>query len=197
MSALSLSLPISISLMVQGASAQAGFFNRYGTLPGVSAGQAADHLGDYGEKRHPDNSAAFKAGGGPTAYHASAAGRVCVGLLKPVTFLPGADLRPLACFFPTLFPSFPSVCKPLSVRRRRYPRALVYLRASLKGQPIEIVLLSPAPCASAFSLACGTRLARRHCGLTQSGAGLENRVCFAYPPKSGRAAFAWLASSST
>ena len=34
-------------------------------------------------------------------------------------------------------------------------------------------------CASAFSLACCTRLARRHCGLTQPGAGLEKRICVA------------------
>jgi hypothetical protein len=42
-----------------------------------------------------------------------------------------------------------------------------------------------APCASALSLARGARHAarRRHHGLIRVGAGLEKRVCFAYPPE--------------
>jgi predicted nucleic acid-binding protein len=45
---------------------------------------------------------------------------------------------------------------------------------------------SPAPCASAFSLASGTQCARRHHGLTRSGAGLKSGLfclspCVAYP----------------
>ena len=63
---------------------------------------------------------------------------------------PGAAVRPLARFFPTRLPSFPSVCKPLSFRRRRSRCAaagyiwvaLVHLRILLKDQPIEIKLFS-------------------------------------------------------
>ena len=72
--------------------------------PRVSAGHVADHRRYDAGQQHPKDPAAPEAGGQPTTNCASAARRVCVGCLKPITF-PRGDVRPLLAFSLMIVPS--------------------------------------------------------------------------------------------
>jgi hypothetical protein len=62
-------------------------------------------------------------------------------------------------------------------------RAATYPDVDLVMSAVVGAIGLPAPCASAFSLASGTQCARRHHGLTRSGAGLKSGLFCLSPSK--------------